>query len=518
MRNLGKKNDGLLDGEIGHTPFSIKNDAFDVDNFEELKSHSEKLLASEEEGRKEYEQYPALQQDMFDALFKYDPELNPTHAIKRDYLLNKKIMGEMLETPRYKELRAMTELDVVNSTIGTELLSDQAMELVKKLKAERKALQEVIDAGNAMDTAQQQFNQSQKGQASNVDPGAGGKSTEELELEEAERRYEEAMENFEEAGERKDFEREIDRMVAKVQNEVRETSEAISNWGLGGSASFQKKSPHEKMEIVRQLRNSDKLKEIARLTGKFRRLAQVARKEKVKQGLDSVYSITQGDDVSRLLPAEIMRMLLPITRKLFLMDLLEKKTLQYEIQGKQKKGKGPVIICIDSSGSMDGLPEIWAKAVALVLLEIAREQKRDFFCIHFSSGWHQQNLHTNEFLKADPFDAEQLLDMAEYFEAGGTEFEPPLDMARTKIGVDKIYEKADIIFVTDGESVVRDEWLREFKKWKTENKVNIYSVLIDSYDNSVATVRKFSDRVDKLSNLRDSNNNDSVALELFLDI
>ena len=95
MRNLGKKNDGLLDGEIGHTPFSIKNDAFDVDNFEELKSHSEKLLASEEEGRKEYEQYPALQQDMFDALFKYDPELNPTHAIKRDYLLNKKIMGEM---------------------------------------------------------------------------------------------------------------------------------------------------------------------------------------------------------------------------------------------------------------------------------------------------------------------------------------------------------------------------------------------------------------------------------------
>jgi uncharacterized protein with von Willebrand factor type A (vWA) domain len=200
------------------------------------------------------------------------------------------------------------------------------------------------------------------------------------------------------------------------------------------------------------------------------------------------------------------------------MDLLEKKTLMYEIQGKQKKGKGPVIICIDSSGSMDGLPEVWAKAVALVLLEIAREQKRDFFCIHFSSGYHKQNLHTNEFLKADPFDGEELLDLAEYFEAGGTEFEPPLDLAREKIGNERIYEKADIIFVTDGESVVREDWLKKYKQWKSENKVNIYTVLIDSYDNSVATVKKFSDRVDKLSNLRDSDNNDSVALEIFLDI
>jgi uncharacterized protein with von Willebrand factor type A (vWA) domain len=503
----------LLDGRIAFTPFSIKNDVFDIDNFEELKSHSKKLLDSEAEGKKTYEQFPELQQDMFDALFKYEPELNQPHELKRDFLLNKKIMEEMLDTPRYKELRAMTQLDIVNSTIGTELLSDQAMELIKKLKEQRKRLQDVIDEGAAMDAAQQAFDQANP----NGPPGAG-KHKEELELEEAERRYEEAMEAFEEAAEREDVEREVDRMVAKVQDEVRETSEAIANWGLGNSASFQKKSPHEKMELVHKLRNSDKLKDIARLTGRFRRLAQVARREKVKQGLDSYYSITQGDEISRLLPAEIMRLLLPVTRKPFLLDLLEKKTLVYDIQGKQKKGKGPVIICIDSSGSMDGLPEIWSKAVALVLLEIAREQKRDFFCIHFSSGWRGQNLHTNEFRKADPFDGEQLLDMAEYFEAGGTEFEPPLDLAREKIGNDRLFEKADVIFVTDGQSVIRDEWLKQFKQWKEENKVNIYSVLIDSYDNSVATVRKFSDRVDKLSNLRDSNNNDSVALDIFLDI
>jgi uncharacterized protein with von Willebrand factor type A (vWA) domain len=32
----------------------------------------------------------------------------------------------------------------------------------------------------------------------------------------------------------------------------------------------------------------------------------------------------------------------------------------------------------------------------------------------------------------------------------GTEFEPPLDWARVKIGDEKQWKKADIIFITDG--------------------------------------------------------------------
>lgn len=519
MRDLTPKEGGFLDDKVAHTPYSIQNDNFDVRYFQELKDHSPKLLQTEENGKKEYEQFSELQQDMYDALFKYEPELNDVAEMKRDFLLNRKIMEQLTESQRYKELRAMTQLDVVNSTIGTELLSDEALKLVKELKKEREALQELIDAGDALDAAQGQQGQQQAGQGGQDQQGGGNqRSQEEIDLEEAERRYEEAMETFEELTEKKDFEKAVERMAAKVKDSVKETSEMISNWGLERSESFQKKSPHEKMELLNRLRNSSKLKQIAKLAGRYRRLAQTHRKEKVKQGLDSVYSLKQGSDISQLIPSEIMRLLLPATRKQFLLDLLEGKTLQYEIQGKQKKGKGPVIICIDSSGSMDGLPEIWSKAVALVLLEIAREQKRDFFCIHFSSGWRQQNLHTNEFPKADPFNVEQLLDMAEYFEGGGTEFEPPLDMARTKIGTEKLYEKADIVFVTDGESAVRDAWLKEYKKWKEENKVNIYSVLIDSYDNSVATVRKFSDRVDKLSNIRESDRNDEIALEIFLDI
>jgi uncharacterized protein with von Willebrand factor type A (vWA) domain len=106
--------------------------------------------------------------------------------------------------------------------------------------------------------------------------------------------------------------------------------------------------------------------------------------------------------------------------------------------------------------------------------------------------------------------------MAEYFERGGTEFEPALNLARQKIGTDKLFQKADIVFITDGQAVIRDTWLAEFKQWKKDNKVNIYSVLIDSWDNSDATLKQFSDRVDKLSNIKESQ--DDLAVSLFTDI
>ena len=139
---------------------------------------------------------------------------------------------------------------------------------------------------------------------------------------------------------------------------MRETSDLISNWGLESSGSFQRRSPHEQMALLDKLRNSSKLKKIAQLAGKFRRLAQLHRREKVKEGTDETYSVKQGSDVARLVPSEMLRMLTPVTRKQFLLDLMEGKTVIYQVQGKQKKGKGPVIICIDSSGSMDGPPEM----------------------------------------------------------------------------------------------------------------------------------------------------------------
>jgi len=147
------------------------------------------------------------------------------------------------------------------------------------------------------------------------------------------------------------------------------------------------------------------------------------------------------------------------------------------------------------------------------LLDLARAQKRPFLVIHFDAG-HKASLHTNYFPAKEAYDIREVLDMATYFSGGGTLFEPALDLSRDTISDRKEFSKSDIIFITDGLCSVRDEWLKEYVAWKKTNNVKIYSILINSYVNNVASLEEFSDSVTVLSDLRQSPA-DNLALTIF---
>jgi len=51
---------------------------------------------------------------------------------------------------------------------------------------------------------------------------------------------------------------------------------------------------------------------------------------------------------------------------------------------KEKQDRGPIIVCLDTSGSMRGAPETIAKAVALEAVRIASAEKRDCYLYAFS--------------------------------------------------------------------------------------------------------------------------------------
>lgn len=197
------------------------------------------------------------------------------------------------------------------------------------------------------------------------------------------------------------------------------------------------------------------------------------------------------------------------------MDWTEKKSLIYELRGKEKKCLGPIIACIDNSGSMSGEGEIWAKAVALGLLEIATYQKRPMYVIQFSAQYRTENLKVHVFPKGKDYDITEVLAMAEYFEGGGTMFETPLQKAREIINDNGEFKKADIIFITDGEAPVGDAFLKDFLAWKYEKKVQLFSILIDTGWGSMGTLKEFSDRIEKLSDLRKGDSNDDVAIGIF---
>lgn len=149
----------------------------------------------------------------------------------------------------------------------------------------------------------------------------------------------------------------------------------------------------------------------------------------------------------------------------------------------------------------------------MALLEVAKYQRRDFFCIHFDSELDPDKLYTNEFLKKNGYPLQEIIDMAEHFEGGGTDFETPLTRAKQEIENSDKFSTADIIFITDGECAVSNEWNDNFTEWKTNKNVKIKSILIDNNWNSDTSLELFSDEVHKLSSL---NRDDTEEIEMNL--
>jgi uncharacterized protein with von Willebrand factor type A (vWA) domain len=103
-----------------------------------------------------------------------------------------------------------------------------------------------------------------------------------------------------------------------------------------------------------------------------------------------------------------------------------------------------MIVCLDGSGSMAGEKEIWSKAVALTLLEIARRQRRLFRFICFSSA--DTPLFTLDLNPRERHEVQEdrALDVAEYFPGGGTDFETPLSAAVGCLRVAR-YRRGDVV-------------------------------------------------------------------------
>ena len=83
-----------------------------------------------------------------------------------------------------------------------------------------------------------------------------------------------------------------------------------------------------------------------------------------------------GGDVGRLLPAELARLVVPELELDALRRIAERQAMCREHHAAEPVGKGPVIVCVDESGSMEGEKDHTAKALALALAWVARHQRR----------------------------------------------------------------------------------------------------------------------------------------------
>ncbi|RUT14009.1 hypothetical protein DSM107010_04920 [Chroococcidiopsis cubana SAG 39.79] len=278
------------------------------------------------------------------------------------------------------------------------------------------------------------------------------------------------------------------------------------SWGneMGGERSV---SSAEKMALAQKIALHAKLKQIAVVAG---RLQQIAERKRRSQALDAFGEITTvelGDNLSRLLPTELQKLSTPDLFPLFALGYYDRSLLQYKTRGKEKQCKGPLVVCLDSSGSMDGLPDTWAKAVTAVLGQIAQREGRHLRIIHFAT----------RVCRVDDFpphhhDFSRLLEsMLAFYNGGGTAWEPALLSATECIEQEQQFDRADIVMVTDGKCEVKREFIEQLKIRKQQREFNIYGVLIGG-----AGERQMKQFCDRIWVVRDFISDEVAIEELFL--
>ena len=133
------------------------------------------------------------------------------------------------------------------------------------------------------------------------------------------------------------------------------------------------------------MRGQPRLRNLAEIVGRFRTIAMHKQQKRVPEVPHEVCDVTLGENWSRFLPREMVALPHRALRYGFYQRLLDRRIAQYDLQGSKNVGRGSLIVCIDTSGSMSGEREVVSKAIALVLLDIARAQRRNFVAILFSS-------------------------------------------------------------------------------------------------------------------------------------
>jgi len=534
---------GLSDKNAKPQSLAIKHYEVDIDMYQDLYDTSTVMQQSVEDGEKELSTFGLLHQDMFLSLFKYKPETYPESQMKKSSILNSRLIKKLAATDDYKALRRHCRLDLFNSALGAEVLGDRATEIVTEWKADlleqmaqngdpsnpfddlddlkeaEDALDDLLEDQEYLDDLLQQM---QNQGASAEDMADVQKQLDDLgmSIQQAEQLANAAAAQVDDFIEHSDdiLEDLATRMtgaLSDADNQVAEESEFLNAWGLDEGESC--RIPFgDKKEAVERIRNTPKLKKLTDLIGRFTETAIKAQKKKSKDGASSIKSVTVGNRVEDIMPSEKMKMMNDTTRKDFYRKFNQKELLLYKKESTKPKAKGPIICCIDTSGSMQGGREKWSKAVAIGMLEIANLQKRDYAAIHYSNRARKPII-----IEKNEMNPTKVLDIAEFFDNGGTDFQSPLEEALELIKQSK-FSKADIVFITDGECSLSTEFKNKFNRIKEEKDFSCMGVLVDTGSggyggrSSDASLKEFCDTIQTVSNIADlQDSNSEVAKTIF---
>jgi len=508
----------------------LECDSYDRRAWKEIQAGAPTIAELIEAGENLVPHFGALLQDIFLGLFKYNLIwLEPDH-VRRSAILNRTILREMIASPPFEALKMRTLLEEDKAAIAALALGEEIIEMVRSqrlinrremldlwdLKHQEEDLKERAEALKAI------TDQPPPQQGEESDPAGDPELMQKMEeLKEAairaaqvsEARLNHKTRDVEETL-KQARQAELKRMQlkgAQLAQEIDEITRDAHDFSLEfGQAG--RLSAGERLELGRRLARNRKIAELARMVGRFKQDALALRRKNLDRGQNELYDVERGSELARLIPAELMALHHPILYRDFKRRLLESEILQYQLRKDEEKGKGPMVVCLDLSSSMQGEKELWGKAVTLTLMDLARRQRRLFRAVLFSSGdGSLKVLDMNNQRRYEP-ELSKVLELAEYFPGGGTEFERPIDAAVALLDNKKL-RRGDIVIITDGECQVSPEWLAQLERRKDELQFKIFGVLVDVGSSQTSTLTQFSDRITSVSQL-----NAKDTRQIFLNI
>lgn len=262
------------------------------------------------------------------------------------------------------------------------------------------------------------------------------------------------------------------------------------------------------------LENDESLQELAKILGKQSRAQSTFEKElRDKVVIKSewqpknayrgeINGLKYSNDISCVLPSELALLRNPATKKLFQLKFAQKQLLSYNYRSKEeiekeraeqeevsvekKEPKGPIIVCVDTSGSMQGTPENIAKTVTFALSKIAIEEERKCYLISFSTGI--ETLDLSDFSEGNSIS--KLVSFLQKSFNGGTDATPALKHSLEMLQKNA-YKNADVLMISDFVmDTLPTDLVNSIEKEKNNNTC-FYSLVIGSSGNQ-NTIKAFN--------------------------
>lgn len=285
------------------------------------------------------------------------------------------------------------------------------------------------------------------------------------------------------------------KLVKSATEKVEESEEAFSVCGIGNEQGINTNQDiGDALTIAKRISNDARFQKIIDMAGRLMRSAESTIATETDKAYESLVGVCVSDEVEEITSEEFLK-----DDDTFTIDMIEGNLFCNKYKGKEKMDSGPIVVCVDRSGSMEGFPFEFSNAILFALYLVAKNSNRPFIVNLFSYG-------------VESFEIKELKDILRVmknFDMGGTNFEAALQRSFEQIQSDPEYKKADIIFITDGYGSISEDRMNELNEIKKNISLKIISLMIGY---STKGLEPFSDKVFKCT---DEESSEDFCKEVF---